>query len=261
MTAMLLLQRVSDLETKYSWDTEDLVTDARFDSTAKDRGRKINLKDKSIEMASLTREGDSRSSKEETFSKGKFHREVFVETKDNLGERMSKPIVSRTDQSDVTIGNAEVVKSEKEIIENEEIRGESPPNDGHVRRENKRHSSRWKNIWLAQVIVHLFSQITGKGKRKDTMNENAESVVRKSRTYLGYSEEEEEEEEDANVNDKSREEIVSTFVRQIQRTRDKNLRVMLLQRELEARLPTENLSRTRVYDEKLGSPQLSSPLC
>lgn len=258
MTTMFLLQRVSNLQTKYSFDTEDLATDVSFSARTKNRARKINLKDESIEMGSVSREDDFHASNAKEFD-GKFHREVFVETKENLGEGMSKSILSKIDdRSDLTNENPDVAgKEKKRIIENDEIRGESANDERHVRRENKRHSSRWKNSWFTQLIFHLFSQIMGKNRRKaNATNENdGENVLRKSRSYLGYRREE-------NLSDeRPREEVVSTFVRQIRRTRDKNLRVMLLQRELEVRLPKEDTSYARMYDDKLASPQLSSPLC
>ncbi|KYN37167.1 hypothetical protein ALC56_08958 [Trachymyrmex septentrionalis] len=67
--------------------------------------------------------------------------------------------------------------------------------------------------------------------------------------------------EDAVTENKSREKRQhhpSIFVRQIQRTRDKNLRVMLLERELRAHLPKAARRELRLAAKVR---QLSSPLC
>lgn len=58
---------------------------------------------------------------------------------------------------------------------------------------------------------------------------------------------------------KSREEGPSILVRQIQRTRDKNLRIVLLEQELRAHLPKADECLT--LNCALNVRQLSSPLC
>lgn len=54
----------------------------------------------------------------------------------------------------------------------------------------------------------------------------------------------------------------SILVRQIQQTRDKNLRVMLLERELRVRLPSIAKKDVRpIANDIVNVRQLSSPLC
>jgi len=53
----------------------------------------------------------------------------------------------------------------------------------------------------------------------------------------------------------------SILVRQIQRTRDKNLRVMLLERELRARLSKTRRGARLTANDGVYVRQLSSPLC
>lgn len=62
------------------------------------------------------------------------------------------------------------------------------------------------------------------------------------------------------VEEKPREEqhYPSILVRQIQRTRDKNLRIMLLERELRIRLSKKG---TQLTTNRVNIRQLSSPLC
>lgn len=254
MTVMFLLENTSSNKTRYFIDNEDISVN--FNSRPKNQGRKINLMEKSIEMA-LVNHDDGLYASNEELSKGLF-REVFVETDGNLQRGSSESIIiTKVERSDIDVA-VDRTENEKEIdsIENHEFRRDKM-NDRRINRENKRHSSRWRNSWITQLIINLFSQIMGKSKKKDTMEEEeAEIDVTRSRSYLVYRKE-----DNPIVEEKSQEEIVSTFVRQIQRTRDKNLRVMLLQRELQARLPAENTFPSKVYDEKLDSPRLSSPLC
>ncbi|KAL2718233.1 hypothetical protein V1478_012109 [Vespula squamosa] len=250
MTVMFLLQRISNLETKYPHDSEDFSVN--FDAKTKNHGRKINLTEESTEMAFVNHDDGSYMSNEE-LSKG-FFREVFVETNGDIRRGSSKSIIEKIERSDMAVADNIKNEEEEESIESDGVRQEKM-NGRRIHRENKRHSSRWRNSWITQLILHLFYQIMGKSKKKYAIEEKEGSDAPKSLSYLVYRKE-----ENPIVDQKSREEIVSTFVRQIQRTRDKNLRVMLLQRELETRLPAENTFSSKVYNE-LDSPRLSSPLC
>lgn len=250
MTVMFLLQPITNLETKYPQNSEEFSIN--FDTKTKNHGKKINLTEESIEMAFVDHDDGSYMSNEE-LSKG-FLREVFVETNGDLRRGSSKSIIGKIERSDMVAADNIKYEEEGKLIETDVVRQEKM-NARRIHRENKRHSSRWRNSWITQLILHLFYQIMGKSKKKYAMDVEEEGDVTKSLSYLVYRKE-----ENPTVDQKSREEIVSTFVRQIQRTRDKNLRVMLLQRELETRLPAENTFSSNVYDE-LDSPRLSSPLC
>ncbi|KAL2724878.1 hypothetical protein V1477_018739 [Vespula maculifrons] len=251
MTMMFLLQRISNLETKYPHDSEDFSIN--FDAKTKNHGKKINLTEKSTEMAFVNHDDGCSYMSNEELSKG-FFREVFVGTNGDLLRGSSKSIIGKIEQSDMVVADNIKNEKEEESMESDGVRQEKM-NDRRIHCENKRHWSRWRNSWITQLILHLFYQIMGKSKKKYAIEEEEKSDAPKSLSYLVYRKE-----ENPIVDQKSREEIVSTFVRQIQRTRDKNLRVMLLQRELETRLPAENTFSSKVYDE-LDSPRLSSPLC
>lgn len=83
--------------------------------------------------------------------------------------------------------------------------------------------------------------------------------------FMSYSRRDERSRHGAATESKSREKRQhhpSILVRQIQRTRDKNLRVMLLEQELRARLPKAARRETRgTTNGGVNVRQLSSPLC
>lgn len=158
------------------------------------------------------------------------------------------------------------------------------------RKEERCSSSWWKDG--GQTILHFFAKILGKrvgmdpkgtvdrvspiGKRvkrvsRDGKNHNGhrrgiDGGVRLKRVNDGYIvpshiyRNERSRYGGAMAKDESREEQhrPSILVRQIQRTRDKNLRMMLLERELRVRSPKRS---GRFTANSINIRQLSNPLC
>ncbi|KAG7202752.1 hypothetical protein KM043_009923 [Ampulex compressa] len=282
MTTLFLMPRTSNRQvTTDPRDNVGAERPLRIGAWTRQRGKKVDVRQSSVEMALVVCTSEGRIPRDKT-SKS-VHQEIRV------GQEFYLPISSPSSYllpaaEDVIIAEERIDecptrKSEERTGESREDKGmdfvEARHGDEHGRRrrEEKRHSSWWKDNRLGQIIVCFFARILGRREAARKFDANVDrgidkenrgrrdddGIGRPTRALKLYTANETS--RGACRADASRQEMASMLVRQIQRTRDKNLRITLLEQELHARLPGESPAYGKVFDETLTTRQLSSPLC